>query len=287
MVDERVRIASNEEMATVHPRKLIIALKTYGYYFRLAVFPYRLGLYHKKLWALGVNKIFDKEYYRLDLDFWIGLGILLGNIYGILFLNNPIGFGLLWFNLGIAMWCNLITIHQPIAERYIYLPAVGIMLAISYACSLIHPFAWLIPFTAYAVRFIYIAPSYISEFWNTHYNLIEQKDFWYIWLVRGVKRFKLNDDIGAYNDFAEAYRLCQHSFKVNFNLANMSILFKNLDQAQKHLDIAKKNIFDGEGLKEEQYKLIQNVQDFINEIKDNIAKGIKKNYDRARILIAR
>ncbi len=285
-IDERVHVASNEDMATVSWKKLIIMFKTYGYYFRICVFPYRLGLYHEKLWALGVTKKYDKECYKIDTDFWVGLMLGIASCTYILIYENSIAFGLLWFNVSILMWTNFITIHQPIAERYCYLPNVGMMLVLA-SIGVKYPYFGAVLLGAYAVRLSYIMPAYISEFWSTHYNLIEQKRFWYVWLIRGVKRFKINDDVGAYNDFCEAYRLCKHSFKINFDMANMSILFKNLDHAQDFLNKAKDNTFEGEGLRKEQLKLVDLTQKLIDEIHADCAKGIHKNYDRRRILIVR
>jgi hypothetical protein len=115
----------NNEMSQFYPRKLIAAVKCYGYYFRQCLVPWNLGLYHSFIWGLGVNKSYNKKIYSLNKDFWAGLLILVGSILFMYFDKSGAKLGVYWFMINIFIWLNLITIQQQISERYVYLANVG------------------------------------------------------------------------------------------------------------------------------------------------------------------
>lgn len=122
---------ATKEMKTLHFKKLILFVKTYSYYFCLCLFPVRLGLYHTFGYSFGLTKEDSEKVYKKDLHFWLGL-ILCGLIGYVIFSQwgTPVSFGLWWFSVFIFPWCNLITIQQFIAERYIYLANIGLMYAL-------------------------------------------------------------------------------------------------------------------------------------------------------------
>lgn len=246
----RLIATTNIEMRKVALRKMVTFLKTFGYYFSLCVMPYKLGLYHNFIWGIGVNKEYNKRVYKLNKDFYYGFFIFFFTIVGIVFnYNNLIGFGLFWFFINILMWCNIVTVQQQIAERYLYLPCVGIMLALSTICfTLPYHYCSIMVcaiLTYYATRLWYYREAYTNDYWMVEYNLIEQKNSHYAWVSRGIKKFYVCDFDGALRDFGEARIHTSHDFKQNMNMASMFLVLGDVSHAEEFLKYADETVYDG------------------------------------------
>lgn len=124
--------SSTKRMSSITPEKFALAVKTFSYYLIVTLFPIRLGMYHEFGYIYGLTKEDCKSVSKLDAHFWLGL--VLCFVYAYLMItnwNNGIGLGLWWWCVFISMWCNIITIQQFIAERYIYAASLGLMYALS------------------------------------------------------------------------------------------------------------------------------------------------------------
>lgn len=115
-----------ERSTKVSPKKVIVAIKSLGYYTRLCFFPKRLGLYHTFCYQYNDNV--EKE----DKWFWLGFLILLGFVA--LFVRGDliIRFAVLWFLSYIFVFLNWITVHQFVSERYAYIPSIGVCVLVAY-----------------------------------------------------------------------------------------------------------------------------------------------------------
>ena len=234
----------NTEMITIKPTKIIPFIKSFGYYFWLCLIPHKIGLYHKFLYGFGTNKIDNQKGYKIDKDFWIGLGIICGIGLHILFFHNIASWGLIWFSVNMAMWCNLKTIQQQIAERYCYLANVGTMLFLAQVIQHYSPLV-IIFLSFYITRLWYVMPSYISDYWILEYNIHEEKQLHYPWVMRGVKKFGMMDFKGAFHDWCEAHQHKPYDFKVLYNLACASLVMGDFKNARKFYDEATKFKYDG------------------------------------------
>lgn len=118
-----------ERSTKVNLKKIIVAVKSLGYYARLCLFPKRLGLYHTFCYHYDDNV--EKE----DKWFWLGFLVLLG--FGALFVNGDfiVRFAVLWFISYIFVFLNWITVHQFVSERYAYIPGIGICVLVAYGLS--------------------------------------------------------------------------------------------------------------------------------------------------------
>lgn len=246
----RFQQQSNLELSSLHIRKLIPFIKSYGYYFRLCIWPYKFGLYHQFLYYFGVNERGNKEAYTLNGNFWVGLILFSFAIVSFFIIDSPWVFGLVWFTVNIAMWCNYITASQAVSERYIYLPGIGLMFSLSYLLLSI-------PYIAiksvlittllvyYLTRLYYYIPAYSHEFWFNEYNLMEFKGHHYVWINRGVRRFYARDLTGALANFITAKEFCPDSLKINYNIAIIYMLLGNIPQAKLYMDLASHCTIDG------------------------------------------
>jgi hypothetical protein len=265
---------TNKEMRAVKPKKLIVFVKTYIYYFSLCIFPYRLGIEHDFLRGFGTNQTDNKKGYKLDWIFWTGGSILLVEciafIYCIFNGWNPILWGLFFFTVNIAMWCNLVTIQQQIAERFVYLANIGMMYALANVL-VIFPIAIPIFLTAYLVRLWYSMDAYLSDWWAVEYNLKEQKKNYYMWIMRGVKKFLIQDYIGSLQDFNEALIHKPYELKTLYNLAVNYFILGDTVKAKEHLEKAKLNVYDE--LEDTVKPAFLQVEDLIRQVEEAKARG--------------
>lgn len=252
----------NTEMITIKPKKIIVFIKSFGYYFNLCLFPSPIGLYHKFLYGFGTNKIDNQKGYSLNRDFWLGLLTVSSIIFHVYFYHNIASWGLVWFSVNIAMWCNLKTIQQQISERYCYLANIGMMVFLAFSIQ-DYPLLCAGIFSAYLTRLWFIMPSYISDYWIIEYNLHEEKKLHYPWLMRGVKKFGMGDFKGAFHDWCEAHQHKPYDFKVCYNLSCVSLLMGDFKNARRFFDEAVKFKYD-------------EIEDDINPLFNDLEGEVKK-----------
>jgi len=113
-------------------RKIVLAIKTFTYYFYYCLFPYRIGFYHSFLYTFGITKKDSDLTLKFDKWFWLGIVTITGIVTLLITNFSGLQFGLFWFCIFIAMWCQFpIQVGQNIADRYVYLANIGLMLAAS------------------------------------------------------------------------------------------------------------------------------------------------------------
>ena len=265
--DSKLMVESNAELRKLHWKKLVVFVKTYGYYFLNILFCFRLGLFHKFLYTFGINKEENDKYYSFNRDFWVGFGTLVLTAFGIVFGNFYQSLGLTWFLVNVAMWGNLITFNQQIAERYLYLPAVGLMLAVAVTLT---PLVLSLLLVYYLTRLWWFMPSLSSEYWSVEYNLTEAKDLYYIWLSRGVHRYGEGNIHDAIRNMMQAYILEPKAFKVNLNLFYLALAVNDMELAKKHLEETSNCIVEGK--EQEIADFVARGKGLVKRIEEGIAK---------------
>lgn len=110
----------------LHPKKIVVVGKTIFFYLELLVFPKRLGLYHVRLYHYPMP-ITEWE----DRYFWAGAALGVGLGVAAFILPPPIPFAILWLAAFTIFVWNWITVHQAIAERYMWIAALGLCLVVA------------------------------------------------------------------------------------------------------------------------------------------------------------
>ena len=164
----RTGVFKEQNMAnstTLKWRKSIVAVKTLLYYTLLALFPVKMGLYHK--WGFHYEPQIEQE----DNRFWLGVLLLLG--FGALFYYGDfiIRFGIVWYFSFIFIFLNWITIHQFVSERYVYIASIGLWIILA---------KFLMP---YPILYAFILGLYLMRTWQhlpTYQNEITfyQSNIW-------------------------------------------------------------------------------------------------------------
>ena len=265
-----------DEMRVLRLRKLILAIKTFGFYFLRGIFPLRIGFYQTIGTGLGVTKKFTKECYKIDRDFWIGLFIVYFVGTNLIFnSSSPVFYGLLWWTVNILPFCNWITISQNSSLRYSYFANIGLCLVLANVLNNVRPELTGLVIGAYLIRLWYYMPAYKSQYWFVEYQIAEHPDYFRGWFHRGIKKYKAHNYTGALYDFLESIKLCPHDCKSNFNAAAMYILVDDLEYARKHLQIARENVYDN-AMKDLMVGACDKLERLINQIEQTGKYQIKQ-----------
>ena len=136
-------------------RKLILCVKRFNFFFWHTIMPKSCGMYLGYQFYYGLTKSATKEALAINREFWLSLCTLLSVLTTMIYMwHTPVGFGLAWFCLFTAQWCGMIIVTQSIVERTMYLPAIGLCLAMGYVISI------------FPILFIPIATIYVLKSWD-------------------------------------------------------------------------------------------------------------------------
>ncbi len=126
----------------VRPEKVIVVIKTLGYFVYNTIVPQRAFMYSGFMQQLGSTTYGTRRALKKDKMFWFGFVCLLS--LPLLVWNEPTRFGAFWFVLFFIPYSNIIILHQFNNVRYALLPAIGIY----YMMAAVLPWQGLLVFTA-------------------------------------------------------------------------------------------------------------------------------------------
>jgi len=232
--------------------KLIIMIKFYGYYLFNSVFSIKNSYYQSYMDAFADTKEGIKKGKKLDIFFFIGLAgfITLG-----VFLRpgcNMAIFGLAWATINILMWCNLVsTGQQYIANRYHYLPNVGICLMIAGMFQFMPGVVWLFA-GWYAREIIYTTIGYKDPFWQFEHGIINEPKYYYSWLHKGNLSYHRGNFKAAIMEYLISLHYREGNFKVLFNLSSAFLARGEIKSSIEYFEKARRvDCYGQEKMREE------------------------------------
>jgi len=266
-------------MTSIRPVKVILYFKTLGYYFLFGLLPVRLGIYHKYLYSYGLSEADNKECHKIDGYFFVGLAVVSALMFNIKHIHaNPAVFGLFWFVLFISQWCNVITIQQSIAERYIYLPLAGLMLMLSHLLLQIPVVAEgpvylqtaIISaiFTYYVLRTCFQLPAYKNEMTQADWNIVNFPDLYSCYTWKGNLEHKAGHAFIALETWFKGWKLRKNDFRLNNNIAVMLTDLGRLKDAEAFLENAEQSIIPEQ--REAAMSFINSERDRIKKIREEV-----------------
>src|SRR3990167_8560003 len=181
-VSNKQNMETFTEDKLVHPKKLILGIKTFGFYLFLCIIPFRITFYHNFLQS-SAGSMRHKNY-TLCRYFWIGFTAIATWVY---FATTSPWSTLLWaflaFFITIAPFTNVVRANQEIAERFCALPNVFLMYALAQVITGIPGHDWIFSaFLAfYATRTFYTLKMYQDEYYITEVAIIEDEGSWWAW----------------------------------------------------------------------------------------------------------
>ena len=253
-VVDKINMEVHVNDKVIHPKKLILGFKTFGFYLFRGIIPMPATFYHHELESLAGSGI--KRAYSYCPLFWTGvLGFLAMLVYVCLTPWSLVSLGLLWFCLGVAPFCNLYRMQQELADRYVYVANVGLMVAM--AALLIHwPILlglWIGAFAATTWQFI---PAYQDDFWLVEQSRMNDRRSWFAWHIAAMKRFEVGSHQEAVMFWTIARQLSPKEFKILYNLASATAIVGNyctepqrtkmIQEAFQWLKVAGENIPPGQ-----------------------------------------
>ncbi len=130
---KRMRCIPPGELSNVTPKKIVLFFKVFSKYFWHCLIPYKPAFHHFFMEDFGFSKEENDAWYSCDARYVVGLftfGIIMATIFGTW--GTPLAYGLFWFTLFITQWCHLYKhATQNFCERYLYLPSIGLMMAVA------------------------------------------------------------------------------------------------------------------------------------------------------------
>jgi len=244
MVDRKRKVEAVEEDKRMDINRVVVAIKTYGFYATLCLIPLKLTFYHSFMQSMAGNIIMRKIAYKKDHWFYIGL-VLAGYLIYSFWHWSPIGWGVLWYTIAIAPYLNIYRCQQEIAERYLYIGSVGLLY--SFAQVLINsPVAIAVFITMYMVRLWYYIPAYQDDYWLVEYSVMESPGSWYAWHTRARKRFDQGAVREALNMWVMAKLISPKEFKLLVNIGVVLKLIKRDQEAEQFFRDAELNIIPGQ-----------------------------------------
>ncbi len=261
-------------------RRIVLYFKTLGYYTCLCIFPVRLGIYHNYLYTYGLTEQETRDWEKPDIYFLVGLGLIYVLVTNLLWNFTPAVFGLLWFVVFISQWCNFpITIQQAVAERYTYLPLVGLMFAIANMIMNLPDPVWRgIVFTAFFVyysgRLMIHLQSFRDIYFQVDHNLLNFPDCYAVWTWKGQVERVRGSFFTALEAWFRGWKLRKHDFRLCNNIAIMLANLGKFAEAEDFLLLASQNL--PEDMKDQALNHINLIRAEINVHKEKLNPQVNR-----------
>jgi hypothetical protein len=235
-----------DEDKKIKPEKLILFVKTFGFYLTHSLIPIRTTFYHSFLQSSAGNDIMRGRAYSFCRFFWIGLASIIGIVtYWILTPWTMVSFGLLWWCVAIAPLCNMFRISQEIAERYAYLPSVGLMVVLS-AVIINNPYAVGLWVGMYATKMWFWMDAYQDDYYLIENSRLVAPDAWFAWHIAGMKRFETQSYREAIILWTMASMISPKELKILVNIATLLKISGHPKEAEEYIKKAEANIPAGQ-----------------------------------------
>jgi len=245
-VKRKIAFERADEDRKLHFGKIILAIKTMGFYATLGLIPFRITFYHSFLQSCAGNEIMKRRAYSMkDKFFWFGLALISVFIYLVLQKWTLTTYGLWWFFIMILPFSNFKRLQQEIAERYIYTPLIGLMLALA-SVIINYPVIIAIFLAIYVVKFNSIMRMYQDDYWVLETAVIEDHQAWFAWHMRAIKRWDVGSFKEALTMWVMAKLISPKEFKLLFNIAVVLRLLKKNNEAMEYFNLAMANIIKGQ-----------------------------------------
>ena len=225
------------EPMTFHWGKLILATKFYGYNIFNALTVMHCTLYQSYSAGVFTNSRGAKHRYHVDRYFFFGLFVVGLMAYGLI-RQEPWGFGLFWYSVLIAPFCNLISIGQQLAtSRYAYLANAG--LYFSLACFVLpYPLVAGGLFCWYARQLLIIKQSYRNDYWNTAFATFDEPTYVQTWIHYGAMHYSRHEFHAALKAFREGIDCDPENFHCWFNMSSCYVCMNMIPDSIKALNKA-------------------------------------------------
>lgn len=258
-VMDRFTTESFPEDRKIHIGRLIVVIKTFGFYTTLALVPFKNTFYHSYMQSMA-GSLKHKAYTLKDRFFWLGLAFGFSALgYMIFHPWDRTNFAVLWWCICIAPYLNGVRMQQEIAERFMYLPLPGLMFILALFLINYPPVAAFF-IGLYATKLWFYMDSYQDDFYLCEFSCLYSPQSWFAWHIRGVMRWNNQSYREAVILWVMAHMLNRKEFKVLVNLSSALMVMQNKKEADEYMKMAMDNVPEGQ-------------EKMANEIYENYKKG--------------
>lgn len=240
-VAHKMKVEMYAEDKRIHPIKFVLAIKTFGFYLIHALIPIKNTFYHSYMQSMaGAGKA--KAYSFKDRFLWVGLvSIISCVIYWVYVPWNIASFGLLWWCICISPFLNFFRCSQEIAERYAYLPLIGLMIFLSTILQS-HPLLISAFLAMYATKLWFVLDAFQDDYYLRELSCLNSPNSWFAWHSRAVDRWHNKSYQEAVILWTMAKIISPNEFKVLLNIATALKLSRYDNEALEFLKLAQSNI---------------------------------------------
>lgn len=239
--------SEDNELQKLTFKKIVIVIKSLGFYFTHIICPQKPTMYHEFLYYFGrYQKEIDRGY-RLNFDFWKGLAICSFLMYEIIAHQN---IWAIWFLAFQIQYSNILTVTMTVADRYTCISSIGVMMImVKYVDMIPDPYRVMV----YAVIFTYYFAKYqplfraygnIEEFYLYQINLQpEGVDARCLLAELYINRRRL---YSAFSVIQQGLLYRKGEFKLTLTMVNVLLNLNRYDEALRIMEIAIKHAPKGE-----------------------------------------
>lgn len=230
------------------PRRLIIVVKSYGFYFFKMLFPFKILINNPELYWWGITKEKNAKCYAINLEFWKGFLALGISAFLVGFLPGYMRIMWIFTVLSILQWSAVVSAVQINADRYMAVPIVFMMFFLSCLISTL-PFAsyiYIAVIVWYATQLQQCMIMYMSIDWYQRYQMFHAPDIAKPRFNRIDFYFKNGRFLTAWYLIEEGLQHMPNDFLLLYQAGVASFQIGNLMQAEHFINMAEKNMYLGQ-----------------------------------------
>ena len=225
------------------PKRIIVVIKTYGFYFFKMILPLQTRTCYGFLYMWGETPEGDKDAYAINMAFWKGIAGLVLTIIGTIFLPSSLRPYAIFMGLSTLQWCNIINATQVVADRYGCMPLVFMSVILS------HFLPWQVCMVIVAINVCFTSQSYrmyenIQGMFDYHFfnwpNVTLVNKEYIAWCI------KQGDYIKAYTLTRECLRYNPTDFALLHAGAVCARVANDRPTARKYAEIASNHLYYGQ-----------------------------------------
>lgn len=241
---ERMKTIVNEDMHEFSINRAIVVIKTFGFYTAQMIFPIRTMMIYRFLHAWGLSAEGNKDAYRIDRYFWIGLASLVATIGSLFVLKGHEFYWMLFMILSLGQWCNILTPTQTAADRYVSMANVFMMYFLSKILDMTGILAGPI---ASAFIVFYLANLFTTmKMFNNIEDFYDYHNYWDPANITARKfeinwKMKARDPMAAWQLIKKGLQYNPKDFTLNYQAAVCMNLFGDFKKSEDYFDIAAGN----------------------------------------------
>jgi hypothetical protein len=238
----RHKSCGNDWFLTWTTGKICYMLKTYAFYFFRAIVPMAPTMYMSYNKKAGLSEHDNHLACKFDLASLAGAVIVLA-IPLLYIQSQEIFFGAMWWLILISIWNNWKTHTVCFAERYMYLPNIGLLVTLCTLLNFIHPNAWMILFGIHAGMLTTYLPMYrnLKTYLKHHCNIDPTNDISWNFLCNlasgegnAVRVLNLASEGLAHNDKTKLLWL--HCANILFSFGRYEEALNAINKSRKHIE---------------------------------------------------